>query len=114
MKAGLNSGSLLDPRLVSYFKMITRIMYFDGKKSGTTVEIEVPLSELISGMQISRDLTNAGGVLLLQKGDMLDAAGIGIIRRNSKINPSPTDGVWMYVGTTANSNPVVALQENTV
>ena len=109
LKVGLNSGTLLDPRLISYFRMITRIMYFDGKKSGPSGEVEVPAGDLISGMQISRDLTNAGGVLLLQKGDMLDAAGIALIRRNSKMNPAAPGGVWMYVGTTEDGSHVVVV-----
>jgi putative nucleotidyltransferase with HDIG domain len=97
MKTRLNSGTLLDPRLITYFTMITRIMYFDGKKSGTTGEVEVPPNELISGMQLSRDLANESGILLLQKGDKLDAAGIALIRRNNRISLSSDGGVWMYV-----------------
>jgi response regulator RpfG family c-di-GMP phosphodiesterase len=88
------SGTLLDPRLISYFTMITRIMYFERKKSGTTGEVEVPPNELISGMQLSRDLSNEAGVLLLQKGDKLDSGAIALIRR--MIQPSE-GGVWMYV-----------------
>ncbi len=109
LKVGLNAGTLLDPRLISYFRMITRIMYFEGKKSGASGEVEVPAGDLIAGMRISRDLANAGGVLLLQKGDMLDAAGIALIRRNSKINPTVTGGVWMYVGAAEGSDHTVVV-----
>ncbi len=102
MSARLQAGSLLDPRLISYFTMITRILYFKKKKSDTTGEVEVPPGELISGMQLSRDFSSATGVLLLQKGDTLDSAGIELIRRNSRLNQTPEGGVWMYVGS-ANS-----------
>lgn len=94
-----HAGTLLDPKLISYFTMITRILYFDKKKSGTTGEIEVPPNELISGMQLSRDLSNEAGVLLLQKGDRLDSVSIALVRRNSRMNNSPNGGVWMYIGT---------------
>lgn len=96
-----HADTLLDPRLISYFTMITRILYFEKKKSGTIGEVEVSPNELISGMQLSRDLSNEAGVLLLQKGDRLDSVGIALIRRNSLMNTSPHGGgVWMYVGTT--------------
>lgn len=98
MKARLHAGTLLDPSLISFFSSITRILYFDGKKSGTTGEVEVPPNELISGMQLSRDLSNEAGVLLLQKGDKLDSAGISLIRRTSKLSQSPEAGVWCKLG----------------
>jgi putative two-component system response regulator len=97
MKTRLNSGTLLDPRLISNFSIITRVMFFDGKAGGTTGEVAVPPNELVCGMQLSRDISNAGGVLLLQKGDKLDAAGIALIRRKSIMNISSDEGVWMYV-----------------
>lgn len=97
MKARLHAGTLLDPSLISYFSSITRILYFEGKKSGTAGEVEVPPQELISGMQLSRDLSNEAGVLLLQKGDTLDAAGISLIRRTSRMSGSSEGGVWMMV-----------------
>ncbi|MHB8120789.1 MAG: response regulator [Desulfuromonadaceae bacterium] len=95
-----HTGTLLDPRLISYFTMITRILYFEKKKPGTIGEVEVSPNELISDMQLSRDLSNEAGVLLLQKGDRLDSVGIALIRRNSLMNTSPQSGVWIYIGTT--------------
>jgi putative two-component system response regulator len=97
MKARLHAGTLLDPSLISYFSTITRILYFEGKKSGITGEVEVPPNELICGMQLSRDLASEAGVLLLQKGDKLDTAGISLIRRNSQMSRSSEGGVWMIV-----------------
>lgn len=99
MSARLHAGNLLDPRLISYFTMITRILYFKSKKSGATGEVEVPVNDLISGMQLSRALSNEAGVLLFQKGAILDPAGIALIRSNSRMNQLPESGVWMYVST---------------
>jgi putative two-component system response regulator len=93
------AGTLLDPRLISYFTMITRTLYFEKKKSMTIGEIEVPPNDLISGMQLSRDLSNEAGVMLLQKGDKLDSASIDLIRRNSRMNKTSKGGVWLYIGT---------------
>lgn len=97
MKARLHAGTLLDPKLIPYFTTITRVLYFDGKKSNPNGEVEVPPSELVSGMLLSRDLSSEAGVLLLQKGDRLDSAGISLIRRNSTMSRSPESGVWMHV-----------------
>jgi hypothetical protein len=97
MKVRLHAGTLFDPKLIPYFTTITRILYFEGKKSGTPGEVEVPLKELISGMHLSRNLSSEAGVLLLQKGDKLDLAGIALIRRYSKLSQSPEAGVWMVV-----------------
>jgi putative two-component system response regulator len=92
-----HSGTLLDPKLVTCFTMITRILYFKRKKPGAIGEVEVPPNDLITGMQLSRDLSNKAGVLLLQKGDKLDVAGIALIRRNSQMNRPADGGVWMYI-----------------
>jgi putative two-component system response regulator len=108
-KARLQGGTLLDPRLITYFSMITRIMYFDGKKPGRTSEINAttgePITEaqinpceLISGMQLSRNLTNDAGVLLLQAGKTLDSAGIALICRISQTKKPSESGVWICVG----------------
>ena len=97
MKTRMSAGKQLDPKLVSYFTMITRIMYFDGKKTDTTGEVEIPQNELTCGMQLSRDFNNQGGVLLLKKGDKLDASGIALIRRKRQTNVSKEDGVWIYI-----------------
>lgn len=98
MNVRLHAGTLLDPRLISYFTMITRILYFDKKRSDTIGEVEVPTKELVSGMQLSRDYSNEAGVLLFQKGDMLDPGGIALIRWNNQKNRSSERGVWMFVG----------------
>lgn len=100
MIARRQAGTHLDPRLISHFTMITRILYFAKENSGTTGEVEVPAKELIAGMQLSRDHSNESGVLLLKKGDKLDIAGIALIRRNNRKNKASEGGVWMYIDKT--------------
>jgi hypothetical protein len=97
MKVRLLAGTQFDPRLISHFTMITRVMYFEKKTSSLAREVEVPPSDLISGMQLSRNLSNDAGVLLLQKGDILDSAGIALIRQNSRMQKLSKNGVWMIV-----------------
>jgi len=48
-------------------------------------------------MQLSRDMSNETGVLLLQKGDTLDIGGIELIRRNTPLRRLSEGGVWIYV-----------------
>lgn len=97
MRMNMNSGTLLDPRLITYFKMITHLLYFEKEKSVTFGEVEVTSHDLISGMQLSRDLFNAAGVLLFQKGDKLVASGIALIRRDRWKKQATNNGVWIYV-----------------
>ncbi len=97
MIARRQAGTLLDPRLVPLFSMITRILYVSNEKSLTPGEVEVLPNDLITGMMLSRNYSTESGVLLLQKGDTLDAAGITIIRRNSGNAQAQKNGVWMYV-----------------
>jgi putative two-component system response regulator len=101
MNARFQAGTKLDPRLIAHFTMITRVMYFDKKTSGLTGEVDIPPDHLISGMQFSRNLSNDAGVLLFQKGSVLDSAGIALIRHNSRMNKL-TNGVWVTVGTAEN------------
>jgi putative two-component system response regulator len=97
MKARLHSVALLDPKLVPYFSSITHILYFEGKKIPTKGEVEVPIEELLSGMELSRNLSTKAGMLLLQKEDILDIGIIEIIRINSRKNFLPDGGVWIQV-----------------
>jgi putative two-component system response regulator len=97
MKVRLHPDALLDPRLINYFTMITRTLYYNGKKS-VPREVAVPSNELISGMRLSRDITNEVGMLLLQKGALLDSAGITLIRSNNRMNRL-ADGISVYVTT---------------
>jgi putative nucleotidyltransferase with HDIG domain len=97
MSARHHGGTLLDPHLVPYFGSITRIVYFEGKKSGATMEANVAPLDLISGLVLSRDVVSTAGVLLLPKGTALDPAGITLIRRQSHMGTLPEPDVWVTV-----------------
>ena len=99
MNLRLLAGSRFDPQLIEHFKMITHIMYFDKKSTGMRGEVEVPPNDLISGMQLSRDLSNDEGVLLLQKNKILDSGSIALIRHNSRVHKLSKRGAWIIVGT---------------
>ncbi|HIJ81256.1 MAG TPA: response regulator [Desulfuromonadales bacterium] len=97
MKARLNGGVQLDPSLICHFTMIARVLFFDGKKTVTTGEVEVPPNELITGMLLARDLCDTGGMLLLEAGGKLDTTAIALIRQNFRKKMLSADGVWVQV-----------------
>lgn len=97
MNARYHGGTLLDPHLISYFKSITQIIYFAGKRTGGVMETSVAPTNLISGLTLSRDVVSSAGVLLLQKGSELDSAGITLIRRQYGMGVLPEDSVWILV-----------------
>ena len=99
MMARQRAGTLLDPRLISYFIMITRLLYFKKETSGAPGEVAIPPDDLVTGMQFSRDLSSEAGILLFQKGSTLDTTGITLIRRISRMNRSPERKVWVYVNS---------------
>lgn len=96
MNARFHAGTLLDPQLVSKFQGITKIVYFEGKKSGIVSEVEIGPAELMPGMQIARDVESAAGVLLMQRGSVLDHAGVAIIRSHFRKSP-PQHGIFIQV-----------------
>ncbi len=91
------AGTRLDPRLIAYFTTSIHSRYFKTNKSGLSDEVEVSSGELISGMRLSRDISSTTGVLLLQKGDTLDAARITLIRRLRQAKKQVDNGIWMYI-----------------
>lgn len=97
MSARHHSGTLLDPHLVPYFGSITRIVYFEGKKSGAIMEANVAPLDLVSGLILSRDVVSTAGVLLLPRGTALDPAGITLIRRQHHMGTLPEPDVWVTV-----------------
>ena len=96
MNARFRGGTLLDPLLVTKFQAITKIVYFVGMKAGTVVEVEIAPAELIPGMVIAVDVESGSGVLLMQKGSILDAAKIALIRSQYRKNP-PAHGIFVQV-----------------
>lgn len=96
MTARFHRGTLLDPNLVSKFQSIVNIVYFEGKKTGVISELEIGPLELIPGMQIARDVVSGAGVLLMQRGKVLDFAGIALIHSHYRKNPPP-HGIFIQV-----------------
>jgi response regulator RpfG family c-di-GMP phosphodiesterase len=92
MKARLHGGTLLDPRLLPPFQSIVKLIYHEGRKSGEVAEVEVGPMELEPGMTISRDVKSGSGILLMQRGSVLDLAGVALIRRNP-----PKSGVYVRI-----------------
>lgn len=96
MNARFRGGILLDPQLVTKFQGITGIVYFEGKKAGILSEVEIGCMELLPGMTISRDIVSAGGVLLMQRGTVIDASEVALIRSHYRKNP-PIHGIFVQV-----------------
>ncbi len=96
MKARDHSGTLLDPRLVPSFQSIVRVVYYEGRKSGEIAEVEIGVMELEPGLTIARDVESGNGVLLMQRGSILDASGVALIRRQFRKNPPP-HGIFIRI-----------------
>lgn len=96
MNARYRSGTMLDPNLIARFQGITRVVYFEGRKSGMVSEVEIRPSELVPGMVVARDVESGAGVLLTQRGNVLDLASIVLIRSHYRKNP-PVHGVFVQV-----------------
>ncbi len=96
MNAGYHGGILLDPQLVTKFQGITRIVYFEGKKAGIISEVEIGYMELLPGMIISKDVVSGAGVLLMQRGTVMDASGVALIRSHYRKDP-PKQGIFVQI-----------------
>jgi len=96
MSARFRGGTLLDPQLVTRFQGITRVVYFEGKKSGSHFDVEVSPLELMPGMTLARDVESGTGVLLMQRGCVLDLASVVLIRSHYRKNPPP-HGIFVQV-----------------
>lgn len=96
MSARFRGGTQLDPQLVTRFQGITRLLYFEGKKSGSHFDVEVSPLELMPGMTLARDVESGTGVLLMQRGSVLDLASVVLIRSHYRKNPPP-HGIFIHV-----------------
>ena len=96
MNARFHGGTLLDPHLIAHFSSITKVVYFEGKKAETVEEVEVSPTGLVPGMIIARDVESGSGVLLMQRGSVLDRSGITLIHSNYHKNP-PSHGIFVQV-----------------
>ncbi len=96
MTVRFHGGTLFDPQLVPKFHGIVRIVYFEGRKDGALSEVEVGHMDLLPGMTIARDVQSGSGVLLMQRGSVLDLAGVALIRSQYHKNP-PAHGIFVQI-----------------
>lgn len=100
-RATLQLGMGLDPHFVSSAKKCAKYVYCAGDtRAGSGVENEYTPTELISGMQVTRDIYCGTGMLLITKGTKLDRQMIESIQRYYEIDP-PTRGVYAIITRTA-------------
>jgi response regulator RpfG family c-di-GMP phosphodiesterase len=96
MNARFRGGTRLDPQLITKFQNILKVVYYEGRKSGEIAEVEIGPAELVTGMVIARDVESNTGVLLLQGGNILDKAGVALIRSHYRKSP-PSHGVFVQI-----------------
>ncbi len=96
MAARFLGGTLLDPHLITKFNSIVKTVYYEGRRIGMLSEVEVGPQDLIPGMLISRDVESGRGVLLIQRGSVLDSAGLALIRMHYKKN-NYAHGIFIQV-----------------
>jgi response regulator RpfG family c-di-GMP phosphodiesterase len=96
VRATLQLGMTLDPHFVSSAKRCAKYVYFVGDTRNAGVENEYSPSELVTGMQITRDIYCGTGMLLITKGTTLDRQMIESIQRYYEIDP-PSRGVFAII-----------------
>ena len=81
----------LDPALQRVFRKIARYAYFTMPEPdpNAVVELELQPDELRKGMLLTRDVLSGTGLLLLNKGVVLDDVKIEAIQRYYKLDPPP-------------------------
>ncbi|MDD2542533.1 MAG: response regulator [Desulfuromonadaceae bacterium] len=98
VRVELGLGIKLDPALQRVFRKISSYAYFVMPEidPDATVELELRPDELRKGMLLTRDISSGTGLLLLNKGVVLDTGKIEAIQRYYKIDP-PSHGVLALV-----------------
>lgn len=96
MNIRYHAGTLLDPQLISKFSGITKTIYFEGRKGGARDEVEIDFMELTPGMTIARDVESAAGILLMQRGTVVDLCGMALIRSHFRKTPFPP-GIYVQI-----------------
>lgn len=95
-RANLQMGMALDPSLVSSAKKCAKYVYYVDARSVTGVENEYAPTELVTGMQVTKDIYCGTGMLLITKGTTLDRQMIESIQRYYQIDP-PQRGVFAMI-----------------
>jgi response regulator RpfG family c-di-GMP phosphodiesterase len=88
----------LDPALQRVFRKIARYAYFTMPEidPNATIELELKPEELRAGMILTKDVISGTGLMLLNKGVVLDAVKIEAIQRYYQLDP-PLHGVFALV-----------------
>lgn len=94
----LGLGCKLDPSLQRVFRKVARYAYFTMPEldPGATIELELRPDELQAGMILTRDVISGTGLLLLNKGVVLDQTQVESIKRYYQLDP-PQRGVSALV-----------------
>ncbi len=94
----LGLGIKLDPALQRVFRKIARYAYFSLPEldANATIELELRPDELLPGMILTRDVISGTGLLLLNKGVVLDENQVEAIKRYYQLDP-PQCGVSALV-----------------
>lgn len=94
----LGLGIKLDPALQRVFRKIARYAYFTLPEldANATIELELRPDELLPGMILTRDVISGTGLLLLNKGVVLDELKVEAIQRYYQLDP-PQCGISALV-----------------
>jgi response regulator RpfG family c-di-GMP phosphodiesterase len=85
--AMLQLGTVLDPKLITGIKNSAKYLYFKLETRTPGIENEYSPLELVSGMEVTRDIYSGTGLLLINKGVTLDRQMIESIQRYYEIDP---------------------------
>ena len=95
-KMNLHLGMSLDPQLAASVRKCAKYTYlnFESRPSGS--ENEYPPHELVAGMLVTRDVYSGTGLMLLNRGTVLDRQKVESLRRYYEIDP-PRRGVYAII-----------------
>jgi response regulator RpfG family c-di-GMP phosphodiesterase len=94
--AGEHLGKQLDPTLLPAFKRFVKYIYNTQTFEPKLVEKELRPHELIEGIVLTKDVLSGTGMLLLNKGTVLDKAKISALKRYYVIDP-PKEGIFVMI-----------------
>jgi putative nucleotidyltransferase with HDIG domain len=88
----------LDPALQRVFRKVAKYAYFNMPEidPNASVELELRPEELRAGMLLTKDVVSGTGLMLLNKGVVLDTVKIDAIQRYYQLDP-PLHGVFALV-----------------
>ena len=98
-KLSLSAGTLFNPDLIQHFRSVVRSVYYRGqRRAEAVIEVEIPPTELVAGMQVTRDVITGSGMMLAEKGTELETGSIAIIQKYFKTN-APDCGIFVSLSS---------------